>query len=147
MIWPNEQWLNFYQTSLLKIKLIQVTQASAFRNSEISVTSTSYPSLENGFLPTVIIETTDLGDDVGITIHDNGPGIPEAVRKRIFEPFFTTKPAGEGTGLGLSMVYEIITKEHNGEIWYASACDDSTECTIVLPKAEPQPCQLKEETQ
>ena len=60
--------------------------------------------------------TKDLGDKVEIRIRDNGTGIPDEVKVKIFNPFFTTKPAGEGTGLGLSMSHDIIVKQHGGKI-------------------------------
>src|SRR6266404_1998407 len=62
------------------------------------------------------IITKNLGDKVEIRIRDNGTGIPEEVRDKIFNPFFTTKPTGEGTGLGLSMSYDIVVKQHGGSI-------------------------------
>ena len=58
----------------------------------------------------------DLGNQVEIRIRDNGTGIPLEVKEKIFNPFFTTKPAGEGTGLGLSMSHDIIVKQHGGTI-------------------------------
>jgi signal transduction histidine kinase len=71
-----------------------------------------------------------------IAVADSGAGIPEAVRDRIFEPFFTTKVAGEGTGLGLSLVYSIV-REHRGSVEVASSEGVGTTITVVLPHAEP----------
>ena len=70
----------------------------------------------DGFEPTLTVTTKNLGDKVEISIRDNGTGIPTEVKEKIFNPFFTTKPAGEGTGLGLSMSHDIIVKQHNGTI-------------------------------
>ncbi|MDZ7607467.1 MAG: HAMP domain-containing sensor histidine kinase [Cyclobacteriaceae bacterium] len=55
-------------------------------------------------------------DRIEIRVKDNGDGIPEQVRDKIFQPFFTTKPTGQGTGLGLSLSYDIVTKGHNGSL-------------------------------
>ena len=66
--------------------------------------------------PTLTATTKDLGDSVEIRIRDNGTGIPAEVRDKLFNPFFTTKPPGEGTGLGLSLSYDIIVKQHGGSI-------------------------------
>jgi two-component system, NtrC family, sensor kinase len=68
-----------------------------------------------------------------IKITDNGTGMPEAVKAKIFQPFFTTKPTGEGTGLGLSLAYDIVTKGHNGTIDAQSVENQGTEFTITLP--------------
>jgi two-component system, NtrC family, sensor kinase len=68
-----------------------------------------------GYDPTVILSTRRLGDIVEIRIEDNGPGIPESIKEKIFQPFFTTKPTGQGTGLGLSLSYDII-KAHSGTL-------------------------------
>ncbi len=70
---------------------------------------------------------------VCIEIEDNGPGMDETIRKRIFEPFFTTKPVGEGTGLGLSVSYFIITENHGGEMSVKSAPGEGTTFIIRLP--------------
>jgi ligand-binding sensor domain-containing protein/signal transduction histidine kinase len=70
----------------------------------------------NGYKPKVIVITEKLNDKVKISVKDNGNGIPDEVKDKIFQPFFTTKPTGEGTGLGLSMSYDIITKGHGGTL-------------------------------
>ena len=80
----------------------------------------------------VTIATRREGEEVVITIHDNGSGIPEEIRSRIFEPFFTTKEVGKGTGLGLSISYDII-KKHNGSIEVESSPQTGTTFTIKLP--------------
>jgi len=72
-------------------------------------------------------------DMVSIEIADNGPGMDEKIRKRVFEPFFTTKPTGEGTGLGLSVSYFIITENHNGEMAVESRPGFGTTFIIRLP--------------
>jgi signal transduction histidine kinase len=84
------------------------------------------------YTPTVSISTQRKGDKVEIRVTDNGPGIPAAVREKIFEPFFTTKPTGEGTGLGLSLSYDIITQGHGGMLTVESTPDDGTAFTITL---------------
>jgi two-component system NtrC family sensor kinase len=88
----------------------------------------------DGFEPVLSATTRNLGDKVEIRIRDNGTGIPEEVRKKIFNPFFTTKPAGEGTGLGLSMSHDIIVKQHGGSIDLETRSGLFTEFRIVLPR-------------
>jgi len=83
--------------------------------------------------PRITIATASNGKEVVITFEDNGPGISEATQNAIFEPFFTTKPVGEGTGLGLSVSYFIITTHHNGSIEVASAPGKGARFTITLP--------------
>jgi signal transduction histidine kinase len=70
---------------------------------------------------------------VVISAIDNGPGIPEDIKEKIFQPFFTTKAAGEGTGLGLSLSYDIVTKGHGGTIEVRSNKLQGTEFLIYLP--------------
>jgi len=70
---------------------------------------------------------------VVITVHDNGSGIPDSVKDKIMQPFFTTKPTGEGTGLGLSLSYDIIVKGHNGKIDVKSEENSYTEFVISIP--------------
>ena len=90
------------------------------------------PVLDN-YHPTVSITTKKASDyTVEIRVKDNGPGIPQNVLDKIFQPFFTTKPAGQGTGLGLSLAYDII-KAHQGELKVESVENEYTTFTIVLP--------------
>ncbi|MFW6357716.1 MAG: sensor histidine kinase [Chroococcales cyanobacterium] len=68
-----------------------------------------------------------------ISIRDNGPGIPEEVRSKIFDPFFTTKPVGQGTGMGLSLSYEIVVNQHGGKLQCFSSPEQGTELRIEIP--------------
>jgi signal transduction histidine kinase len=86
------------------------------------------------FEPTVSVRTKKVQSSVEITVEDNGGGIPQKALDKIFQPFFTTKPTGQGTGLGLSLSYDII-KAHGGEIAVRSSENAGTEFTISLPIA------------
>jgi GAF domain-containing protein len=86
--------------------------------------------------PTVTASTRDLGHSVEIAIRDNGTGIPDQVKAKIFNPFFTTKPAGDGTGLGLSLSHDIVVKQHGGALEVSTEAGSYTQFTIVLPRAE-----------
>ncbi|HET9536119.1 MAG TPA: ATP-binding protein, partial [Mesorhizobium sp.] len=86
------------------------------------------------FEPTLKATTKSLGNKVEIRIRDNGTGIPREVREKIFNPFFTTKPAGQGTGLGLSMSHDIVVKQHGGKIDVATEPGVFTEFIITLPR-------------
>ncbi|HVT85066.1 MAG TPA: ATP-binding protein, partial [Chitinophagaceae bacterium] len=88
---------------------------------------------ENGYEPTVIVSTKNLGDKIEVKVKDNANGIPQKVLDKIFQPFFTTKPTGQGTGLGLSLSYDIITKGHGGEIKVNTKEGEGTEFIIQLP--------------
>jgi two-component system NtrC family sensor kinase len=87
-----------------------------------------------GYQPTIRVSTRAAGEDVEVRIRDNGIGIPDEVRDRIFDPFFTTKAAGQGTGLGLSLSYEIVVGEHQGEISVDSREGEFTEFVITVPR-------------
>jgi signal transduction histidine kinase len=90
---------------------------------------------EEGFEPVLMATTKNLGNRVEIRIRDNGTGIPPEVKEKMFNPFFTTKPAGEGTGLGLSMSHDIIVKQHGGHIDVDTTPGAFTEFIITLPRA------------
>ncbi|CUT13650.1 Adenylate cyclase EC 4611 [Bradyrhizobium sp.] len=94
---------------------------------------------DENFEPILSAVTRSLGNKVEIRFRDNGTGIPPEVRKKIFNPFFTTKPAGEGTGLGLSMSHDIIVKQHGGTIDVATEPDAFTEFVITLPRSRTGP--------
>ncbi len=87
----------------------------------------------NGFDPTVTITTKKIDNNVVITVKDNGSGIPQSIVDKIFQPFFTTKPTGQGTGLGLSMSYDIVTKMHGGTIHVDSTLNEGSNFIINLP--------------
>ena len=88
--------------------------------------------------PTVVVTTKKLNSPLGvggkvlISVKDNGPGIPEKILDKIFQPFFTTKPTGQGTGLGLSLSYDIV-KAHGGELKVETKEREYAEFFIVLP--------------
>jgi signal transduction histidine kinase len=87
---------------------------------------------DHGYEPTVSVRTRKNNGKVEISVKDNGNGIPQKVIDKIFQPFFTTKPTGQGTGLGLSLSYDII-KAHGGEIKVSTKENEGTGFTIVLP--------------
>jgi signal transduction histidine kinase len=87
---------------------------------------------EEGYLPKVTVSTKQEDGQVLISVADNGGGIPQHIKDKIFQPFFTTKPTGQGTGLGLSLSYDIV-KAHGGEIKVISKEGEGTEFTIQLP--------------
>ena len=86
--------------------------------------------------PTVSISTKKIGDKVEIRVSDNGNGIPQKVLDKIFQPFFTTKPTGQGTGLGLSLSYDIVSKGHGGELKVETKDNEGSTFIITLPAAK-----------
>jgi two-component system, NtrC family, sensor kinase len=90
---------------------------------------------DESYEPTLTASTRDLGDSVEIAVRDNGTGIPDEVKAKMFNPFFTTKPAGEGTGLGLSLSHDIVVKQHGGTFEVSTEPGSYTQFTIVLPRA------------
>ena len=88
----------------------------------------------SGYEPTVIVGTRGLQDRIEIRVKDNGNGIPDSIKDKIFQPFFTTKPTGQGTGLGLSLAYDIV-KAHGGEIKVKTIEGEGAEFIIELTNA------------
>jgi two-component system, NtrC family, sensor kinase len=102
-------------------------------NAIDAIETTAMESLSPTQLPTITIRTRMLGNThVKITIGDNGCGIPAALQSRLFDPFFTTKPIGQGTGMGLSIAYQIITN-HQGRLYCHSTPGQGTQFVIELP--------------
>ncbi|HMG91049.1 MAG TPA: ATP-binding protein, partial [Chryseolinea sp.] len=101
-------------------------------NAFYAVHGKSTATADNNFEPIVSVSTKDFGDKVLISIADNGNGIPQKVMDKIFQPFFTTKPTGQGTGLGLSLSYDIV-KAHGGELKVETNEGEGSEFVIQLP--------------
>ena len=114
----------------------EITRAflNLIANGVYAATKRKTEEKELGFEPTLRATTKNLGTTVEIRIRDNGTGIPAEVQEKMFNPFFTTKPAGEGTGLGLSMTHDIIVKQHGGKIDVDTKPGIFTEFIITLPR-------------
>jgi signal transduction histidine kinase len=94
-------------------------------------------SVNGQYEPTVTVSTRQVDGQLEIRVCDNGPGIPSEIRNRIFEPFFTTKPTGSGTGLGLSLSYDIVTQGHGGRLTVESTEGEGATFVITLPMNSP----------
>ncbi|MEP7318944.1 MAG: HAMP domain-containing sensor histidine kinase, partial [Panacibacter sp.] len=117
--------LNIVAQDMGRVILNLINNAFYAVNEKQKTTNESYK-------PTVLVSTKKIGDKVSISIQDNGNGIPQKVVDKIFQPFFTTKPTGQGTGLGLSLSYDIV-KAHGGEIKVGSKEGEVSEFIIHLP--------------
>lgn len=121
-----------YDASLPQIELVSQDVGRVFLN----ILTNAFDALHEGDTgrdPMVSV-TTHAGDEfIEIRISDNGPGIPKEVQAHIFEPFFTTKPTGSGTGLGLSLAYDIVTKGHGGSFEVTSAPGEGATFVVRLP--------------
>ena len=100
-------------------------------NAFYAVNEKKKSGIEN-YEPTVTVSTRKKGDKTVISVTDNGNGIPQKIADKIFQPFFTTKPSGQGTGLGLSLSFDIITKGHGGELIVETKENEFTRFTITL---------------
>jgi two-component system, NtrC family, sensor kinase len=125
------------QTGTIEVFPQEITRVllNLISNGFYAVTKRKADNGEAGFEPVVKATTRGHSDRVEIRIRDNGTGMPPDVREKIFNPFFTTKPAGEGTGLGLSMSHDIVVKQHGGAIEVDTQPGEFTELTVVLPRA------------
>ena len=126
---PTAGMVDLYPQEFIRVML------NLINNGFYAARKRANQTAEPDFEPTLRLTTRDLGEQVEIRVRDNGTGISEAVRDKIFEPFFTTKPAGEGTGLGLSLSYDIVVKQHGGRLTVDSRTDAFTEFLIILPRA------------
>jgi signal transduction histidine kinase len=89
--------------------------------------------LGDSYQPAVTISTRKVGKNAVIRVIDNGNGIPEKIIDKIFQPFFSSKPTGAGTGLGLSMCYEIVTKGHGGKIEVENKEGEGATMIVTIP--------------
>lgn len=101
-------------------------------NNAFYAVSSRLKAESSDYKPEVTVSTKKVGDQLEIRVSDNGPGIPDSIKDKIFQPFFTTKPTGSGTGLGLSLSYDII-KAHGGEIKIETSENKGSEFIIQLP--------------
>lgn len=124
-----------YDSSIGVMDLVAQDLSRAFLNiiNNAMYAAYEYAKETGGRNAVIEVKTRNSGNHIEIRIHDNGPGILEAIREKIFEPFFTTKPTGEGTGLGLSMTYDIINL-HKGTLQIETEPGEFTEFIITLPK-------------
>jgi len=104
-----------------------------FNNAFYAIIEKSKTIPAGKYSPCIGLTTEQNNQYVIVRIRDNGTGIPETIREKIFTPFFTTKPTGQGTGLGLSLTYDII-KAHGGNITVDSKEGEGSEFIISLPK-------------
>ena len=114
---------DYYSIAGRPAKTGQITDLEGFKNLR---------GLETAYQPTVSVGTKRMGEKVLISVKDNGNGIPPKVLDKIFQPFFTTKPTGQGTGLGLSLSYDIV-KAHSGELSVETKEGGGTEMIVAIP--------------
>ena len=126
-----------YDKSLDKINVVPQDISRVFLNIINNACYAAYDkkkTMGDDFSPTIKVSTKNLNDKVEIRIKDNGNGVPDEIKAKLFQPFFTTKPTGEGTGLGLSLSYDIVVKQHGGEIKVDSKKEEGAEFIIIIPK-------------
>ncbi|MDB5231534.1 MAG: hypothetical protein JWN76_2339 [Chitinophagaceae bacterium] len=137
----NAEMKTNWDSSLLNIEVVSQDVGrvilNLFTNAFYSVNEKSKRSGKE-YSPMVSVTTKQVGNKAEIRIKDNGNGIPQNVLNKIYQPFFTTKPTGEGTGLGLSLSYDIITKGHSGELNVETKEGEFAEFIITLPTSQPK---------
>jgi signal transduction histidine kinase len=125
---PDAGKVELYPQEIIRVLLNLIS------NGFYAATKRKSEAGDEAFEPVLSAATKNLGNTVEIRIRDNGTGIPPEVKEKMFNPFFTTKPAGEGTGLGLSMSHDIIVKQHGGRIDVETEPGAFTEFIITLPR-------------
>ena len=132
----NAKMNTFFDESLPKVNVIPQdfgrVLLNLINNAFYAVQARSISQPEN-YMPTVTVSTQNTDQGIIIKVGDNGTGIPDELKSKIFQPFFTTKPTGQGTGLGLSLACDIVTKSHGGTIELDSVEGAGTTFTITLP--------------
>ena len=125
--------INIIPQDIGRVILNLITNAFYAVDERKKMQPENLPTGDSGYEPTVTVSTKKLNDKTEIRVTDNGNGIPQKVLDKIFQPFFTTKPTGQGTGLGLSMSYDIVTKGHGGELNVTTVENEGTTFTITIP--------------
>ena len=126
-----------YDQTIGRIQVVPQNLSRVFLNiinNACYATNEKKTKLKEAYFPTLSVQTKNGENEIEIRIRDNGPGIPQSVIDKVFNPFFTTKPPGQGTGLGLSLSYEIIVKEHHGQMQVESQDGEYAEFIIKIPK-------------
>jgi signal transduction histidine kinase len=132
----NSELVTHFDADLPKVTVIQQdigrVLLNLFNNALYAVNQKSKTANEE-YKPVVEVTTLSKNGQIEIKVKDNGNGIPDAIKDKIMQPFFTTKPTGEGTGLGLSLSYDIVVKGHGGNIAVLSKENEGSEFIITLP--------------
>jgi two-component system NtrC family sensor kinase len=132
----NAELVTNFDNKLPKVNIVQQDIGRAlinlFGNAFYAVNQKA-KTIGNGYKPTVEVSTAQQNGSILISVKDNGTGIPDNIREKIMQPFFTTKPTGDGTGLGLSLSYDIVVKGHGGKIDVESKEGEGSEFTVTLP--------------
>jgi len=132
----NAELVTHFDTSIPRMNIVQQdigrVLINLFGNAFYAVNQKS-KTAGDGYKPTVEVTTISQNGSILVKVKDNGTGIPENIREKIMQPFFTTKPTGEGTGLGLSLSYDIVVKGHGGTIQVNSKEGEGSEFVIQLP--------------
>jgi signal transduction histidine kinase len=132
----NSELITHFDPELPKINVVQQdigrVLLNLFNNAFYAVNQ-KQKTAGNDYKPEVTVTTTSENGAVIIKVKDNGVGIPDAIKEKILQPFFTTKPTGEGTGLGLSLSYDIVAKGHGGSITIVSKEGEGSEFIVSLP--------------
>ncbi len=132
----NAELITHFDTGLPKINVVQQdigrVLLNLFNNAFYAVNQ-KQKTADADYKPEVSVSTSTENSRVIIKVKDNGIGIPDAIKDKIMQPFFTTKPTGEGTGLGLSLTYDMVVKGHSGTINVNSTEGEGSEFIIKLP--------------
>jgi len=134
----NAELVTHFDEKLPKVNIAQQdigrVLLNLFNNAFYAVNQKQKTS-DSEYKPEVIVSTSAEKNSLVISVRDNGNGIPDNIKEKIMQPFFTTKPTGEGTGLGLSLSYDIVVKGHGGKISVDTKENEFTEFTVWVPIA------------
>jgi two-component system NtrC family sensor kinase len=132
----NAEMTNHFDETLPKINVIPQDMGrvllNLFNNAFYAVNQ-KQKTADADYKPAVSVATSTENNHVVIKVKDNGNGIPDSIKEKVMQPFFTTKPTGEGTGLGLSLSYDMVVKGHGGSIQVNSVEGEGSEFIISLP--------------